>query len=330
MNKFNITRLVLLVIISLCLNNCKEVFEDDLSKVTVNVLAPSDNTVTTTLTHTFWWDPVENARGYNITIVSKSFDNIETLVLDSNITTNKFTYTLYPDTFQWSVMAYNGSSNTDYMISDLIIAQSSDLSEQMVVLKSPSNNSYQNGDTVDLQWFELSNADYYMVEVRTPDWDGSPVISPQTASTTSFALSGIDDGTYYWGVKAINESSSTNFSIRSFILDTQDPNNPVITYPTYNAAIHDSTLTDSKITVLWNRGVETGSEISDSIYISQDSLFTSSETFYSTATSYEYELASAGIYWIKLISIDLAGNKSEYTIGKFVYNTLKNKNAFYK
>ena len=311
--------ILVLSIISIVGFGCDEIFEDDLSEATVYVLAPSNGLTTNLLTHTFWWEPVEDARGYNLTIVSPSFDNIEKLIVDTNITGTKFNYTLYPDTFEWSIRAYNGSTTTDYFFYTLIIEQTNDLTEQMVVLRSPANNTTTNVDSIVFQWYALPGAEYYMIEIKTPDWDGSPAIVPEVVYGTSFTLTDLEDGDYHWGIRAYNSTSSSIASPWALSLDTQNPADPTLVYPAYNQTINDTSLTDSKIVFQWSRAVDTGTSITDSIYISPDSLFTTSQKYSTTETSIEHIMITAGDYWWKVISRDKAGNKSGYAIGKFIF-----------
>lgn len=310
--------MVLSVVSMICIG-CDEVFEDDLSEETVVVIAPTNGLSTSILSHTFWWEPVEDARGYNLTIVSPSFDNIERLIVDTNITGTKFNYTLFPDSFEWSIRAYNGSTTTDYFIYSLVIEQTNDLTEQMVVLRSPSNNTATNEDTLVFQWYALPGAEYYMLEIKTPDWDGSPVIVPEVIYGTTFSVTGIDDGDFHWGVRAYNSTSSSIATPWVVSLDTQNPENPSLVFPGYNETVNDTTLTDSKIVFQWSRVADSGTTITDSIYISPDSLFTTSVKYATTATSIDHVMTTAGDYWWKVISIDRAGNKSAYAISKFIY-----------
>ncbi|MCD4664836.1 MAG: hypothetical protein K8R68_06150, partial [Bacteroidales bacterium] len=88
------TRIISILLILLTFMACKDIIEDDLTRQSVNLLAPPDAFHTTISTHSFWWDVVEGSEGYNLQIVSPSFDYIERLFLDTNITFNRYDYSL--------------------------------------------------------------------------------------------------------------------------------------------------------------------------------------------------------------------------------------------
>jgi len=77
-------------------------------------------------------------------------------------------------------------------------------------------------------------------------------------------------------------------------------------------------LTDTINTLFWNRGTETGSSITDSLYIYNDSLMTNLNTgIYTTGTSYSDSLGVGSYFW-RVRSIDAATNKSNYSaLNKF-------------
>ena len=47
----------------------RDIVEINLEGKYVAVIAPQENYVTTTLTHTFWWEELEGATGYELQIV---------------------------------------------------------------------------------------------------------------------------------------------------------------------------------------------------------------------------------------------------------------------
>src|SRR5690349_16647268 len=99
--------LVLLLAAGAILNSCtRDIIEPDLSKETVTLLAPANGYETTMLTNLFWWDAVKNAEKYNLQIVTTGFSSIQRLMLDTNLTANKFQFTLPPGIFEWRVKAF--------------------------------------------------------------------------------------------------------------------------------------------------------------------------------------------------------------------------------
>jgi len=301
---------------------CKDIIEDDLSDRTITINAPLNGLVTTTLTHTFWWNKIEYATKYQLQIVSPSFIAVEKLILDTNISTNQFQYTLTPDTFEWRVRAYNNSSTTAFVTYTIIIDSTANLDGQQVVLISPVANFATNQLTQAFKWYELYNADDYRFEIRSPDWNGSLVYNPVITAydTISFTL---PEGSYTWGVQAQNVTSSSQFSTRTLIIDNTNPNIPTLQSPVNGATVYDSTLTNSTIIFRWKRGYDSGSTIHDSLYLAKDSIFSIANTELAislTDTTYSYPMQTTGTYYWKVKSIDAAGNKSSFcTKWKFVY-----------
>lgn len=309
------------LILLFSINSCKDIQEEDLSDTSVVLFAPANETSTDVLTHTFWWSEIEGADKYNIQIASPSFLTPDYLVLDSNVTINKYTYTLNPGTYEWRVKAFNGAYETYYTTYSLKIDSTPDLSGQQVVLISPSDNLASNNMTFTFQWYELYNAEDYRFEIRTPDWNGSLVIPPQITQYDTISLT-LDEGFYVWGVQAQNVTSNSPFSSRSLIVDTTAPNTPTLIYPNVNEVINDSTLTNSIITFEWQRGADYGSSIKDSLYVSSDSLFLSGiiVSTYVTDTVYSNTMTTGNDYFWKVRSIDAVGNYSNYSVTrKFTY-----------
>lgn len=318
MKKLSYTIIVLLCIFAY---SCKDIIEEDLSEQTVIINAPPNNYVTESITQTFWWNKLEGAQKYNLQIVSPSFSSVETLVLDTNVSGDKYTYTLNPGNYEWRIKAYNASSETAYTTYTITIDSTADLSSQQVVLISPVNQLATNSITITFQWYHLYNAVDYRFEIRTPDWNGDLVINPMITEHDTLTLT-LAEGFYVWGVQAQNSTSSSPFSSRSLVVDTTSPGIPVLLLPADDAVINDSTLTNSNILFNWQRGTNTGSAIWDSLYVGTDSTFSGGLIIsaYLSDTSYTYSFSNGNDYYWKVRSIDDAGNYGGYSvIRKFTY-----------
>lgn len=106
----NNTILFLLVMVVTILFSCEDFEEKVLSKEQVILIAPSDNLVTEKTRLTFWWDSLETVEIYNLRIVSKSFMQIEEIVLDTTVTETKVSKMLKAGEFEWKVTAMGKSS----------------------------------------------------------------------------------------------------------------------------------------------------------------------------------------------------------------------------
>jgi hypothetical protein len=287
------------------LSSCTDVFEKNMEKQTVILLAPANNLQTDISTHTFWWEEVKHARYYNLQLVKGSFSNILSLELDTHLTSEKFTYTLLPGSYQWRVRAYNNGSSTAFSVFSLQIDSTSDLSQQQVVLIAPANQFVSNNTQPIFQWYELYNAESYRFEIRTPNWNGVLAISPQIISAASYTPSiPLPEGLYEWGVQALNNASASAFSKRSIHIDTTAPGKPTLIAPINNAQLPDAPFTFS-----WNRAADSGSTLHDSLYIFADTNLTNLvKSVGILFTSHSDSLGQGNYFW-RVITYDAAGNK---------------------
>ena len=290
---------------------CKPDFiEVDLSKTTVVLRAPSDNLQTSTFTHTFWWYEVEGATGYEIQVVSPSFANLATLLLDSNTISDQYTLTLTPGSYEWQVRAYNGSSTTPFTTFTLGIDSSPDLASQFMVLTSPVNNWVTNQMTVTFKWDTLSNADDYRFEIYTPDFNGTVELAPQTETGDSTSHTFSQEGIFQWRVRGQNDFSNTPYTTYLLEIDTTAPNVPSLSLP-----LNNQNLTDSINTWNWDRGVVTGSSIMDSLFFYSDTnMVNLILDVYTANTSYADSIGGPGDYYWRVLSIDAASNRSAYSV----------------
>ncbi|HEY4784846.1 MAG TPA: hypothetical protein VIH57_02300 [Bacteroidales bacterium] len=89
---------------------CEDLEQTDISQVHVQLNAPSNKLVTNLTTLTFWWDSISGAQSYNLQIVSKSFTQIEQVLLDTVVKKNKIRKNLNLGKYEWRVSAINGSN----------------------------------------------------------------------------------------------------------------------------------------------------------------------------------------------------------------------------
>jgi len=98
-----------MIFISICMGvtSCEDIFVKDISKKTVDMIAPVNNAILNQTDPTLVWTSTEGAEHYHIIIVSPSFDHIETYACDSITSDYKLKFTLSSGTYQWSVQALN-------------------------------------------------------------------------------------------------------------------------------------------------------------------------------------------------------------------------------
>ncbi len=295
-----------LLILSTCvfIYSCEDFIEVELSGKSVTILAPSNNTVSSSFNQLFKWEDLKGAEKYQLQIVKPNFSTIQQFVLDTTTTLTQFAYTLLPGSYQWRLRAMNNSSVTEYQTFNLTIDSTLDLSSSMVILTSPADNYYSKFMTNTFMWQSMSNADTYIFQLLS---GGSPVSS--TATTLNYTFSA--EGTYQWRVYAQNSYSNSAFSLtRTIVIDLTAPSVPTPVFPVLD------TITANPIPLQWNT---TSTADSSHLLISTDSLFivvTTKDTTIentSTAVTYNFYSATVGLnYYWKVQDVDKAGNKSAY------------------
>ena len=153
--KFILVLFIMMIGFSACQ---KDIIVKDIENETVTALSPPDGYNTPNNSITFWWETIDGAEKYNIQIVSPSFSNIQQLITDSSVTTDKFTKVLTPGTYQWRVRATNNGGNTAWTTRTLTIDTSSNLTYSAVILLSPIDSFYTNATSTALSWSPVSNA----------------------------------------------------------------------------------------------------------------------------------------------------------------------------
>lgn len=287
---------------------CTELEEPQIENDSVEIFVPRDSLRTAIATQLFYWYDVEGAARYELQIVTPSFDRIDQLVLDTNITGNKFEFTLQPGTYEWSVRAYNFTSSTGYTVHTLFIDSTSSLEDQDLVLVRPSDKDTSNKDMKILQWQGLYNADGYDVEIWQPDFSGQLLDSRSTVSDSAHWRAG-GEGNYKWRIQAVNSQSHTPWASRSFFIDTTKPAPPLLQSPP-QGQFFNSVPIDFE----WKRGFNDGSSLSDTFYLANDSNFIQiRRRIYSQDLEATIDTLSKGIYYWGVRSFDKAGNHGHWS-----------------
>ncbi len=306
----------------LILSGCQDFFVRDLTGDTVVLSSPANGTQTVALSHQFTWEEIKGAEYYNLEIVTPDFGAIQSYVLDTTISSTRFSQTLFPGTYQWRVKAGNFGGETQFSQPfTLIIDTSSDLSNQVVVLNSPFSGFVTNDSTPSFSWQTIFIADSYVFTLKSGTvWNSGIVIYSDTLLATSMALPAINalpEGKYTWGVKAMNAISSSSYTIRNLHIDRTDP--PAVSL---QSPSNFSLLSTGILNFNWNRPADVGTQPSnraDSVYVYSDTtltnLFSRSGT---STTSIALTLTNPGWYRWYVISFDQAGNASD-TSQKFKF-----------
>jgi len=306
--------IVLSFLAAIALVSCEKFGEKNITKKVVVLLSPTQNQSDSILTKLFWWEEVEGADSYHLQVVSTSFDNITTLAVDTLISGVKFQLTMTPGEYQWRVRAENGAYESPWTTYNLTITNTSSLAGQTITTATPADDYATKDTAITFNWSALANAtSYNFIIIKT-----SPTTSilNTTVSTNSSAYTFTSEGNYLWSVQGLNSMSASNTIYRNITIDKTKPNLPVLVFP---KAVTDTIFT-LPASFTWDIGVDNGSVVSDSIYISTDSTFNSNILVSDKVIGAEsYSLSSLSntgkLFW-RVRSIDAAGNTSSYSVAK--------------
>lgn len=107
---------------------CDDVFEKDLSKKSVDVIAPADGVTAPAGVVTFLWRATEGADAYHVTVVSPSFGAVSRVAADTLMRNDSISVKLSlrleldQGDYQWSIRALNGAYFTPEQFYSLFIA----------------------------------------------------------------------------------------------------------------------------------------------------------------------------------------------------------------
>ncbi len=300
--------LTLLFLTTVLLNGgCNEFFEEVIEKDSITMLAPADGIETEIVTQTFWWQEIDGASGYRMQIVSPSFNSIEVFVVDTLVKGDKFEATLFPGDFEWRVRGENSAYQTDWSIAKLFIIDSDDLTRQTIQLVKPAHDAFTKGEEVGFLWKDLPKAQAYDLKVYSDGWGQNLVLDSVGITTNNLGLL-LEEGEFWFGVRAVNNTSQTLFSNNRFVVDRTPPASPNPLSPANN-----ETLSDSTVVFTWTSSDPVWNTVIDSLFVYEK--ISSQESMLYHQAAYNNKTATVKLfrgrtYFWYLKSMDKAGNKS--------------------
>lgn len=305
-----IQHLLLFTSVSLLFNACNDLFEKDISKEHVVLLAPADGKTVNSGTIEFWWEEVEDATTYEIHLVKGSFDAPEALEADSSVSGNIFSLYLTAGVYEWKIVAKNESSKTESAIYHLTVDSTFSLAEEKVVLVYPNQNHCTNDSTVMFRWVNLGIPGVrYAIDVRIGDFaEGLTVYSYETTlNQQSITINEDFEGALSWGVRAVNDEGASPYSSFSFHLDRTAPAMVSLVAP-----VNGDSVPELDIDFSWTGTQGNGCEEWDSISIYSDSLgqTIALKKQLEAGVNQFTENLNPGFYWWEVFRYDRAGNVS--------------------
>ncbi|MDF2432856.1 MAG: hypothetical protein JWP44_2487 [Mucilaginibacter sp.] len=294
-----------------CLSSCEDIIEPSISKSQVTTEAPADQFTSTSYTINFWWDQVDHAISYHLQVVMPNFASPGSLVLDTIVTRNKFSFTLSPGTYQWRVMAENGSSQTAYSTPKTFNVVLSSIKQQSVQLIAPANNSLTNQSNISFQWGSLYGATKYQLEVDTNNFaNESAAVLNQTYTGQQVAFTFPKDQVYQWRVRAENDTAQAQWSAVNIITYDHTPPAAVTLISPANAK-----TVSLPVSLQWNAAA---TAVKYKVYVFQSdstTLYNQNFPVAVTTTNYTFNTGTSRtkVYW-KVTAIDAAGNESTPSI----------------
>lgn len=315
LNKF------IFLLLSFFLFSCDDIFEDDITDDTLSISSPQDNDVIESNVVNFQWGELEGAEKYRIQLFDQTDDQIlDTLIVGKT----NFVYPIAQGQYKWKARGENFAYQSNYSpIVNFSVVETLDLTNQQVLLTSPSDGVFKNTSTVNCSWQDLAAADSYDFELLNVT-SGSSVFQQTGIVSPTFTINDTHlsaDAKYQWRVKARNSTSETLFSSRIFFIDRITPNVPQITAPVNNS----TQIINQAISFNWNAAADTGAVQSPISYTIE---FSNSSTFGSllhssivTTNTYQKSFTSSGDYYWRVKAVDAATNASLYsTVFKFTIN----------
>lgn len=307
------------VIVLILFTSCKEIFEENITNKMVQVVLPQNNLQTANRVIEFKWEEMNGATSYQLEIVSPDFNNISTYELDSNISNTTFNFQLDPGTYQWRIRGINYNYQSKYSGPfDLTIDTSLDLSNQQIIGLTPSQNSYTNQTNITFSWNQINEADGYHFELKSgSDFSsGTPIFQQDSLTSESILVSGLDQGSYVFGVQAYNSiPSETTYSTSLFIIDTVAPEQATLTSPSSNF-----TSTSNQVTFYWTSPASPTTDeapIQRTLEIYSDSLISLFDTQTINQTdSLRYTFNQSGDYFWRVVFQDEAGNQGLFSTSR--------------
>ena len=299
------------IFVFIAMFSCDDILEDDITNDTILTLTPSQGSLISGNSVQFSWEHLNGADSYRIQIQK---DN-QAIEMDSVVSNTYFNCVLDPGDYQWRVKGQNFAYSTSYTFPiNFSMEASSDLTDQSVVLQSPTQDLYINTPNTLFSWQSLGEATSYSFEI-VKNLNGQQLIFEQDQiDTNSIEIDQSlfdEDSEYIWKVKGVNSTSETSFFMRSLFIDSTPPLTPELTTP------EDQVSVGTSVTFNWVIGTDSGNvqaPITHNIQIATDidfnSIIHSAEI---SETTLQYNFSSLGTYYWRVSSLDAAGNEGDFS-----------------
>ncbi|UTW62098.1 hypothetical protein KFE98_19135 [bacterium SCSIO 12741] len=298
------------------LGSCHQAILEDITEARVTLVAPSNGVQIEDQTITFLWNEVEGASSYRLQIGKPSFDSLATVVLDSTVEANSYTYTLNPGNYEWRVQAKNSGYESGYTTYRIRVDSSENLSGAQVVLSSPVDSFFTASLYPQFSWEPIALSSFYGFRiVRGSDFENGELFTSKVETTNnSLTLTkALENGKFTWGVNAENAKSKTGYSKRFIWFDNISPVAATPNNPQDNA-----TQPDGNVVFTWTRPSDSGTPLYDSLFLYSDPGLTTLIKKVSGAGQTYSDSLTAGDYYWRIRATDRAGNVGTFSVSRKV------------
>jgi len=196
----------------------------DLTKPeTPKLKAPANNLVTEEYLIEFSWEPADATdNGLTYTLEIYQVLNNAVVQMTGKTTMQKFLNYNFEEagTYKWRIYATdkagNQSSYSEYRF--LEIQKESNLSLIHVNLMAPADNLSTNLTSITFWWEKVPNAEVYEFQLVKPSFSNTESVIKNTEQTGTQIQLSLTPGSYQWRVKAKNDSSETNYTMRTLTI----------------------------------------------------------------------------------------------------------------
>jgi|GEM_PF-266649 len=244
----NLAAISILLWTMFILPSCDDIFVEDISKDTFQLLSPSSGSETDNNQVKFRWSEVSGATGYQLEVATPGFSAGYELVFDTLLSSNRCDTTLQTGTYGWRVRAVNSEYSTAYFTSSFSILPEFNISGQKVVLQSPEDQSSSSENNITFKWDSIEGAAFYSLRIKENSWTGDSVYGARIY-LTGYSIS-LDDGTYAWGVAAVDtvNGKQTDYTVRTLTIDQTAPGIPRLLSPA-----NQDTVYNPLVNLIWNK-----------------------------------------------------------------------------
>lgn len=287
-------------------------FIDTAAPTGLGGLSPANSAVLVSSTVTLSWDAASDASDISYVLQVARASDFASRVVDTTVTGSTATVStdvvLGDGDYFWRVRARDAAGNQSNWAPNAsgrsFTVDTTPPSVPVLVAVGALVNA-----SPTLRWSNeaASGAVNYRLQVDDDPAFGSPAINTLVGDVTQYATALTPDGTWYWRVRALDDTSPANASAYSaadsFVLDTTPPGAP--TAPAPAAGLQTS---NPSVSFSWTAPV--GGAASYRLDIGYDSAFTAiAQQVTTSATSATLSFPDGTYYW-RVYARDAAGNLS--------------------